>query len=152
MESIEAPTEVSELMDKNIITNLREYYWNGRLVSFNINQYNNITTLSASIDDHTNSSECSEKEKTNETAQEHFDNAQHHLAEFGLTSVFAGISATHGPIGVIVAAGEIALAAPHLIEACKEYNEGKRIEAEANSRDKDDYDSSHDRDSWDRDY
>lgn len=152
MESIDAPTEVSELMDKNIIINLREHYWNGRLVSFNINHHNNITTLSANIEESTNSSGSSEKEKTNETAQEHFDKATDHLADFAKDAIFAGISVTHGPVGIVLGIYEIAEASSNLIEACKEYNEGKRIEAEANSRDKDDYDSSHDRDSWDREY
>ena len=165
--SIEATEALGETLDINFQYNdeVNRCIWNGRIVSLgktsdndNVSdailllvvnhslQPNPIVVCSAPDANET------EQEKTEDTAQEHFDNAKDHLVEFGLTSMFAGVSATHGPIGVIVAAGEVALASPHLIEACKEYNEGKRIEAETNSQEKDDYDYSHDHDSWDKEY
>ena len=88
-----------------------------------------------------------------ESAQDHFDKAKDHLIEGCIDAVAAGASITHGPLGVAIAVYETIEASKNFTEAAKEYNEGKRIEAESNADcGKDDYDRSHDHDSWDRDY
>lgn len=67
------------------------------------------------------------------------------------SSAAAGVAAASGNIPATV--GGIIIGSEKFIEAAKKYNENVQFEKEAeSSREKDDYDRSHDRDSWDRDY
>ena len=165
--SIEATETLGETPDYNFQYNdeVNRCVWNGRIISIgktsdndNVSdailfllvnhslQPNPIVVCNAPDTNET------EQEKTEDTAQEHFDNALDHLGHFVIDSAAAGFEATHGIFGVGLAIKDISSASEHLVEACKEYNEGKRIEAENNNRGKDDYDRSHDHDSWDREY
>ena len=67
------------------------------------------------------------------------------------SSAAAGVAAAGGNIPATVSG--IILGSEKFIEAAKKYNENVQFEKEAeSSREKDDYDRSHDRDSWDKDY
>lgn len=94
------------------------------------------------------------EEKTcSESAQDHFDHAKDCLIEGYLDAVAAGASVTHGPLGAAIAVYETIEASKNFIEAAKEYNEGKRIEAESNEDwEREYYDGYNDNDSWDREY
>ena len=66
-------------------------------------------------------------------------------------SAAAGVSAAHGNVPGTV--GGVIAGSESFLSAAKKYNENVKFEKETqSSRDKDDYDRSHDRDSWDRDY
>ncbi len=85
--------------------------------------------------------------------QEHKENAKEHLGEFVKESIQAGlVVAAHPGVGLIVAPKMIYDASNHLIEGCKEYNEAKRIENEAQEQSSSGLDHEPDRDSWDREY
>lgn len=66
------------------------------------------------------------------------------------SSAAAGVAAASGNIPATV--GGIIIGSEKFIEAAKKYNENVQFEKETQSQEKDDYDKSHDHDSWDRDY
>lgn len=141
-----------------------ETIWNGRIVSLSAFEFQKIPIVLCAQEPENNT------EITQEDVQEHFDNAKDHLDKFAIESAAAGVSMTHGPLGIAFGIYELKEASDNFLEACKEYNEGKkleaelekqrlekqaeerRLEAEAHNRGKDDYERSHDHDSWDREY
>ena len=153
--SVEATESLVETSDANFqYPDKTESTWNGRIVSLGTFEFQQRPIVLSAQEPENNT------EVTQEEADEHFDNANDHLGHCILDSVAAGVTATH-PILIPVVIIEIKNASEHFVEACKEYNEGKkmeeeierqRLEQEANSRETDDYDRSHDHDCWDREY
>lgn len=85
--------------------------------------------------------------------KEHKDNAKEHLGEFVKESIEAGlVVAAHPGVGLIVAPKMIKSASNHLIEACKEYNEAKRLENEGQEQSSSGTEHEPNRDSWDKEY
>lgn len=84
--------------------------------------------------------------------KEHEESAKEHLGEFVKESIEAGlVVAAHPGVGLIVAPQMVKSASNHLIEACKEYNEAKRLEREGEEQSSGP-DHGNDRDSWDKEY
>lgn len=85
--------------------------------------------------------------------KEHKENAKEHLGEFVKGSIEAGlVLAAHPGVGLIIAPKMINDASNHLVEACKEYNEAKRIENEGKEQSSSGLDHEPDCDSWDKEY
>ena len=86
--------------------------------------------------------------------QQHMDSAKEHIKDFVLAPVEAAAHVITNPtyIGIAEATKIIVENHHNLIDACKEYNEAKRIENEENGLDRFYNPLENDRDSWDRDY
>jgi len=134
------------------------------LASLQINSIGDKMSVEAvSSDPNTTSNSVEEKQTGSLNGreveiQEHKENAKECLKDYLLAPVEAAAHVIVNPnyIGVVEAVKIIAENHQNLIEACKEYNEAKRIENEEKGLDPfyNPLDSGHenDRDSWDRDY
>jgi len=109
-----------------------------------------IVTFSASVDEGT------EKDSgTEDTDSEKPYSNKEILTDIAMGvghSAIAGIEAAGGLVGMPAAIVEITNGSAYFIDAAKKYNENVQFENESKSHEKDDYDRSHDHDSWDKEY